>query len=142
MQRRLFSLEEANQLVPWLERIFQGLAPAMQKLQELRERLSRIQRERQRLNGTFDRYNEYNSLEAVVDSISSQIQGIVDEIIAEGIIAAVQQVGVEVPVIVRFEGNNAAAGLAALEGSGLAIATAATLRDAATKVIAAAGGGT
>ena len=61
------------------------------------------------------------------------------KIIAEGIIAAVQQVGVEVPVIVRFEGNNAAAGLAALEGSGLAIATAASLEDAATKAVAAAG---
>ena len=62
------------------------------------------------------------------------------KIIAEGIIAAVQQVGVEVPVIVRFEGNNAAAGLAALEESGLAIATAASLEDAATKAVAAAGG--
>ena len=63
------------------------------------------------------------------------------KIIAEGIIAAVQQVGVEVPVIVRFEGNNAAAGLAALEASGLAIATAASLEDAATKAVAAAGAG-
>ena len=63
------------------------------------------------------------------------------KIIAEGIIAAVQQVGVEVPVIVRFEGNNAAAGLAALEASGLAIGTAASLEDAATKAVAAAGAG-
>ena len=86
MQRRLFTLEEANQLVPWLERTFQGLAPSMQRLQELRERLSTIQRERQRLNGTFDRYNEYNSVQAEVDSISTEIQGKVDEIVAEGII--------------------------------------------------------
>ena len=63
------------------------------------------------------------------------------KVIAEGIIAAVRQVGVEVPVIVRFEGNNAAAGLAALEESGLAIATATSLEDAATKAVAAAGGG-
>ena len=62
------------------------------------------------------------------------------KIIAEGIIAAVRQVGVEVPVIVRFEGNNAGSGLAALEESGLAIATAASLEDAATKAVAAAGG--
>ena len=62
------------------------------------------------------------------------------KIIAEGIIAAVRQVGVEVPVIVRFEGNSAAAGLAALEESGLAIATAASLEDAATQAVAAAGG--
>ena len=62
------------------------------------------------------------------------------KIIAEGIIAAVRQVGVAVPVIVRFEGNNAGSGLAALEQSGLAIATAASLEDAATKAVAAAGG--
>ena len=61
-------------------------------------------------------------------------------IIADGIIAAVRQVGVEVPVIVRFEGNNAAAGLEALEQSGLDIATAASLEDAATQAVAAAGG--
>ncbi len=62
------------------------------------------------------------------------------KIIAEGIIAAVTQVGVDVPVIVRFEGNNAAAGLAALAESGLAIDTAASLEDAARKAVAAAGG--
>ena len=61
------------------------------------------------------------------------------KIIAEGIIAAVTQVGVEVPVVVRFEGNNAAAGLDALAGSGLAIDTAGSLQDAATKAVAAAG---
>ena len=61
------------------------------------------------------------------------------KIIAEGIIAAVKQVGVEVPVVVRFEGNNAAAGLDALAGSGLAIDTAGSLQDAANKAVAAAG---
>ena len=62
------------------------------------------------------------------------------KVIAEGIIAAVRQVGVSVPVVVRFEGNNAAAGLAALAESGLAIATAASLEDAAKQAVAAAGG--
>jgi len=61
------------------------------------------------------------------------------KIIAEGIIAAVRQVGVEVPVIVRFEGNNAAAGLAVLADSGLAIAAASSLADAANQAVAAAG---
>ena len=80
--------------------------------------------------------------EAVKAVLINIFGGIVScKIIAEGIIAAVRQVGVEIPVIVRFEGNNAAAGLAALEESGLAIATAATLEDAATKAVAAAGGG-
>ena len=62
------------------------------------------------------------------------------KIIAEGIIAAVKQVGVEVPVVVRFEGNNAAAGLDALAASGLAIATASSLQDAAQQAVAAARG--
>ncbi len=62
------------------------------------------------------------------------------KVIAEGIVAAVKQVGVEVPVVVRFEGNNSAAGLAVLEESGLAIAAASSLEDAATRAIAAAGG--
>ena len=86
MQRRLFTLEEANQLVPWLERTFQRLSPSMQRLEKMREQLSRIQQERQRLNGTFDQYNEYNSLQAELDSISADMQGIVDEMAAEGII--------------------------------------------------------
>ncbi len=60
------------------------------------------------------------------------------KIIAEGIIAAVKQVGVEVPVVVRFEGNNAAAGLDALAASDLAIATASSLQDAAQQAVAAA----
>ena len=63
------------------------------------------------------------------------------KIIAEGIIAAVRQVGVAVPVVVRFEGNNAAAGLAALEASALDIATAASLREAASKAVQAANAG-
>ena len=62
------------------------------------------------------------------------------KVIAEGIVAAVKQVGVEVPVVVRFEGNNSVAGLAVLEQSGLAIAAATSLEDAATRAIAAAGG--
>lgn len=62
------------------------------------------------------------------------------KIIAEGIIKAVRQVGVAVPVVVRFEGNNAAAGLDVLAQSGLAIATASSLEDAANQAVAAAGG--
>ena len=59
--------------------------------------------------------------------------------IAEGIIAAIKQVGVAVPVVVRFEGNNAEAGLSALASSDLAIATAASLEEAANRAVAAAG---
>ena len=86
MQQRLFTLEEANALVPWLERTFQRLATSMQRLGELRERVEALQRERRRLNGSFDRYNESLSVQSEVDSLTSEIQKGVDEIIAEGII--------------------------------------------------------
>ena len=61
-------------------------------------------------------------------------------IIAEGIIGAVQEVGVEVPVVVRFEGNNAKLGRETLAKSGLNIIAAESLTDAAEKSVAAAGG--
>jgi len=61
------------------------------------------------------------------------------DLIAEGIIQAVRQVHVGVPVVVRLEGTNAAQGLAMLAASGLALVAASTLSEAADKVVAAAG---
>jgi len=58
--------------------------------------------------------------------------------IAEGIIAAVKEVGVEVPVIVRLEGTNVNKGRELLKESGLDIIAARDLTDAAEKSIAAA----
>jgi succinyl-CoA synthetase beta subunit len=60
------------------------------------------------------------------------------DLIAEGIITAVKNVGVKVPVVVRLEGTNAVQARAALARSGLAIIAASDLTDAATKVVAAA----
>ncbi len=60
------------------------------------------------------------------------------DLIAEGIIQAVREVHVGVPVVVRLEGTNAAQGLDMLAASGLAVATAANLSEAADKVVAAA----
>ena len=60
--------------------------------------------------------------------------------IADGIIGAVEEVGVNVPVVVRFEGNNAEAGRERLGSSGLNIIAAESLIDAAEKAVAAAGG--
>ena len=60
------------------------------------------------------------------------------DLIAEGIIAAVNEVGVNVPVVVRLEGTNAEAGLKMLDESGLALQTASDLTEAADKVVAAA----
>ena len=61
--------------------------------------------------------------------------------IADGIIGAVKEVGVKVPVVVRFEGNNSVNGAKRLKESGLNIITANGLKDAAEKVVKAAGGG-
>ena len=63
------------------------------------------------------------------------------DLIADGIINAVQKVGVRVPVVVRLEGTNAEEARAMLARSGLAITAASDLTDAARKVVAAAARG-
>jgi succinyl-CoA synthetase beta subunit len=62
------------------------------------------------------------------------------DLIAEGIIGAVNEVGVKVPVVVRLEGNNAELGAKVLADSGLNIIAAKSLTDAAQQVVKAAGG--
>ncbi len=61
------------------------------------------------------------------------------DMIAEGIIGAVKEVGVNVPVIVRLEGTNADLGKKVLDESGLDIIAAESLTDAAEKAVKAAG---
>ena len=63
------------------------------------------------------------------------------DLIAEGVISAVKEVGIKVPVVVRLEGTNVDAGKQMLEESGLDILSADNLADAAEKVVSAAGGG-
>ncbi len=62
------------------------------------------------------------------------------DIIADGIIGAVEEVGVKVPVIVRLEGNNAELGSKKLADSGLNIIAASSLTDAAESAVKAAEG--
>lgn len=62
------------------------------------------------------------------------------DMIAEGIVGAVKEVGVKVPVVVRLEGNNAKLGAKVLSDSKLNIIAANGLTDAAKKVVAAAEG--
>jgi succinyl-CoA synthetase beta subunit len=62
------------------------------------------------------------------------------DMIAEGIIEAVKEVGVEIPVVVRLEGTNVEAGKELLRNSGLAITSADDINDGAKKVVAAARG--
>ena len=59
------------------------------------------------------------------------------DMIAEGIIAAVKEVDVKVPVIVRLEGTNVEEGKALLKSSGLAITAADNINDGAKKAVAA-----
>ena len=60
------------------------------------------------------------------------------DLIAEGILQAIEEVAVTVPVVVRLEGTNAPEGLALISQSGLAVQTAGDLTDAALKAVAAA----
>jgi succinyl-CoA synthetase beta subunit len=62
------------------------------------------------------------------------------DLIAEGVIGAVEEVGVTIPVVVRLEGNNAELGTKKLAESGLAIIAATSLTDAAQQVVKATGG--
>jgi succinyl-CoA synthetase beta subunit len=59
------------------------------------------------------------------------------DMIAEAIIAAVKEVHVTVPVVVRLEGNNAELGAKLLDESGLKLTSAQGLNDAAEKIVAA-----
>jgi len=61
------------------------------------------------------------------------------DLIADGIIQAVQEVGLNIPVVVRLEGTNVELGKQALAESGLDIITADGLADAARKVVEVAG---
>jgi succinyl-CoA synthetase beta subunit len=81
-----------------------------------------------------------NRVEAILVNIFG---GIVRcDLIAEGILQAIGEVEVNVPVVVRLEGTNAAAGLALIGQSSLDVVTASDLTEAAGKVVAAAPAGT
>lgn len=62
------------------------------------------------------------------------------DLIADGIIGAVEEVGVTVPVVVRLEGNNAELGAKKLAESGMNIIAAQSFEDAAEQVVKAVGG--
>jgi succinyl-CoA synthetase beta subunit len=62
------------------------------------------------------------------------------DLIADGIIQAVREINLTVPLVVRLEGTNAETGRSHLMGSGLAIIAADSLADAAAKVVKAAEG--
>src|SRR5690625_307640 len=93
---------------------------------------------RERVSEAFKIILSDESVKAVLVNIFG---GIVRcDLIAEGIIGAVEQVGVKVPVVVRLEGNNADLGTKLLAESGLNIIAASGLTEAAQAVVKAAEG--
>ena len=62
------------------------------------------------------------------------------DLIAEGVVAAAQELGIKVPLVVRLQGTNASEGRQILAASGLDITSAETLREAGEKAVAAAAG--
>ena len=59
------------------------------------------------------------------------------DVIAEGVVAAVREVGLQVPLVVRLEGTNVEQGKEIITGSGLGVIAADDLSDAAKKIVAA-----
>ena len=57
------------------------------------------------------------------------------DLIAEGVLAAIEEVGVSVPVVVRLEGNNADKGSEILENAKVKIESLNNLKDAAKKAV-------
>ena len=62
------------------------------------------------------------------------------DVIAQGTVDAVKEVGLEVPLVVRLEGTNVAAGKEIINNSGLNVIAADDLDDAAQKIVAAVSG--
>jgi len=90
----------------------------------------------ERVAAAFKLILSNDSVEAILVNIFG---GIVRcDLIAEGIVSAVKEVGVSVPVVVRLEGTNVDKGRDLLANSGLDIIAAEDLTDAAKKVVAAA----
>jgi len=59
------------------------------------------------------------------------------DIIAQGAVDAVKEVGLQVPLVVRLEGTNVEAGKEIIKNSGLNVIAADDLDDAAQKIVAA-----
>ncbi|HBO39408.1 MAG TPA: ADP-forming succinate--CoA ligase subunit beta [Pasteurellaceae bacterium] len=88
---------------------------------------------KERVAGAFRIILSDSSVKAILVNIFG---GIVRcDLIAEGIVAAVNEIGINVPVVVRLEGNNSALGRKILAQSGLNIIAAQSLTDAAVQVV-------
>jgi succinyl-CoA synthetase beta subunit len=92
--------------------------------------------DKERITGAFKLILRDPKVEAILVNIFG---GIVRcDLIAEGVVAAAQELGVSVPLVVRLQGTNAEQGRKLLAESGLDLVPADTLREAGEKVVAAA----
>lgn len=84
MQERMFTLEEANDLVPWLEERFEAMAPLRAELVRQQEELLSLLR-RRRSNGHSSSEEEIAESERVVSELTRRLQEAVAEITGRGI---------------------------------------------------------
>ena len=85
MRHRLFTLEEANELVPWLETTFQRLVPAQEELTALQSRLLVLQRQR-RSNGASSSQSEVTQVQEEQDRLGQRFEESIREITNQGIL--------------------------------------------------------
>jgi succinyl-CoA synthetase beta subunit len=92
--------------------------------------------DKERITGAFKLILRDPKVQAILVNIFG---GIVRcDLIAEGVVAAAQELGVSVPLVVRLQGTNAELGRKLLAESGLDLVPADTLREAGEKAVAAA----
>ncbi|MBL4686531.1 MAG: ADP-forming succinate--CoA ligase subunit beta [Nannocystaceae bacterium] len=87
----------------------------------------------ERVTAAFKLITADPKLEGILVNIFGDIMKC--DVIAEGVLAAVREVGLKVPLVVRLEGTNVEKGKAMLESSDLKIITGSSLRDAAQKIV-------
>ena len=85
MMERLFTYDEANELVPWLEERFNAIAPMRDELVDRQEALLGLLR-RRRSNGHSSSEEEIAAAEGVVTRLTRQLQDAVKEITDRGIL--------------------------------------------------------
>ncbi len=85
MQHRLFTLEEANELVPWLEATFQRLVPNQTESTDLHGRLLALQRQHHS-NGSSSSQGEVTRLQEELNQLVRQMEEGIQEVTDLGII--------------------------------------------------------
>ncbi len=85
MERRHFTLEEANELLPWLAETLSGLMPVREELAERQQELLELLRQR-RGNGASSKESQTVELQRTVDRLTNQLQRGLREINQKGII--------------------------------------------------------